>query len=145
MWIIKERKKQKERVDKLKNKAKVISKVIQNPLATEREIASELWLWNWTVHNHLKELEQNWAKSQAIEEIIEKDVKIVNLAQNILQSRMEKEPEKISNRDLISASDISAKRYSLLKWQATDKEWWLKQIQDITINIIWKDAPTISS
>lgn len=134
------KKPQKERVDKIKNKAKVIAKVIANPLATEREIAKETWLWNWTIHNHLKELEQNWAKSQAIEKIIEQDAKIVNIAQSILVSRMENTPDKVSTRDLISASDISAKRYSIFKWEATNKEWWLKEIKNITINVIWNGS-----
>lgn len=129
-------KQQKERVDKLKNKAKVIAKVIANPLATERELAKETWLGNWTIHNHLKELEQTWAKSQAIEEIIAKDAKIVNLAQSILVDRLEKTPDKVSTRDIISASDISAKRYSIFKWEATTNEWGMKEIKNITINVI---------
>ena len=130
---------QKERVDKLKNKAKVIAKVIANPLATERELAKDTWLWNWTIHNHLKDIEQNWAKSLAIEKIIDQDAKIVELAQKILLERMNT-PDKVSTRDVISASDISARRYSIFKWEATTKEWWLKEIKNITINVIWNGS-----
>lgn len=134
------KKPQKERVDKIKNKAKVIAKVIANPLATQEQIAKDAWVWIATVNRNMKELEENGIKSKAIEKIIEQDAKIINLAQSIFVDRMENAPDKISNRDLISASDISAKRYSIFKWEATNKEWWLKEIKNITINVIWNGS-----
>jgi hypothetical protein len=32
----------------------------------------------------------------------------------------------MSTRDIIASADVSAKRYSLFKWDATDKDWGLK-------------------
>jgi len=49
-------------------------------------------------------------------------VEIVNLAQAELQRRLEEDPKKISTKDIISAGDVSAKRYSLFKGKATDDE-----------------------
>lgn len=125
----------KERVDKTKNKIKVIKELLRDPLQTEREIAKNANIWNWTVHRTKKEMEQNGAKSNLIDGIIKKDVEIVKLAQAELQKRIKTNPAKVSTRDIISAWDVSAKRYMIFKWDATDKEWWLKNINDITINI----------
>ena len=132
--------KQKDRVDKLKNKAKVIAKVIANPLATQEQIAKDAWVWIATVNRNMKQMEESGIKSDAIEKIIEKDAKIVWLAQSILVSRMENNPDKVSTRDVISAGDISARRYSIFKWEATNKEWWLKEVKNITINVIWNGS-----
>lgn len=130
---------QKERVDKLKNKAKVIAKVIANPLATQEQIAIDAWVWIATVNRNIKEMEENGIKSQAIEKIIENDTNIVKLWQEILLERM-KTPDKVSTRDIISATDLWARRISLFKWPATDENWWLKEIKNITINVIWNGS-----
>lgn len=131
--------KQNETIKK-KNRAKVIAKVISNPLSTQRELAKETWLSKTSIHNHLKTLDQDWPKLAIIEDIINKDARIVDVAQQILLDRMEKTPDKVSTRDIISAGDISARRYSIFKWEATNKEWWLKEIKNITINVIWNGS-----
>jgi len=128
----------KERSDKIKNKAKVIAVKLSNPLASEREIAKKAWVWNGTSHRILKDIEQNGAvidnsKIDAIEKILEKDINIVRLAQEEIERRIQDNPDGISMRDMISSADVSARRYSLLKWSATDDEWWLK---NAVVNVI---------
>ena len=125
----------KERVDKTKNKIKVIKELLRNPLQTEREIAKKTNISKSSAHNHTKELGQNWPKSNLIDGIIKKDAEIVRLAQAELEKRIKNNPAKVSTRDIISAWDVSAKRYMIFKWDATDKEWGLKSISDININI----------
>lgn len=135
MKSIKERKPQKERVDKTKNKIKVIKELLKNPLQTEREIAKNAKISKSSAHNHAKDIGQNWPKSDIIDEIIKNDAKIVELTQAEIKRRINEEPDKVSTRDLISAWDVSAKRYSIFKWDITDKEWGLKSISDINITI----------
>lgn len=126
----------KERVDKTKNKIKVIKELLKNPLQTEREIANKINISKSSAHNHRKELGQFWPNSNIIDDIIKKDADIVKMVQNELMKRIKNNPARVSTRDLISAWDVSAKRYSVFKWDITDKEWWLKNIQDISI-VIW--------
>ena len=133
------------RSDKAKNRAKVIAEVVKDPFATQEEIAERAWIWRTTVHDHLQEL-PNSTKSDKIEKIIEKDLSIVELATEILQDRLQKAkaPEtaedKMSTRDIIASADVSAKRYSLFKWDVTDKDWWLK-VHTISFNdFIWLDV-----
>lgn len=125
----------KERVDKTKNKIKVIKELLRDPLQTEREIAKNANISNWTAHKTKKEVEQRWAKSNIIDDIIKKDAEIVKLVQDELKKRIKDNPSKVSTRDIISAWDVSAKRYTIFKWNVTDEEWWLKSIQDINITI----------
>lgn len=134
---------QKERSDKIKNKAKVIAAKLANPLASEREVAKRAWVGNGTAHRIGKEIEQNGAtidnsKIDAIEKIIQKDLTIVELAQAELEKRLKHKPGDMSARDIISSADTSAKRYSLFKWSATDDEWWLKE-QAVNINLLSND------
>ena len=108
---------QKERSDKIKNKAKVIAVKLSNPLASEREVAKKAWVSNGTAHTISKEIEQNWAtidnfKVDAIEKIIQKDLTIVELAQAELEKRLKHKPEDMSARDIISSADTSAKASS---------------------------------
>lgn len=126
----------KERVDKTKNKIKVIKELLRDPLQTEREIAKKANISKSSAHNHTKELGQNWPKSNVIDDIIKKDAEIVKLVQDELKKRIKDNPTKVSTRDIISAWDVSAKRYTIFKWNVTDEEWWLKELSDIKI-IIW--------
>lgn len=127
--------KENKRRDAKNNKVKVIKSLIKNPMQSIPEIAKDTWLSVWNVHNKLKDVEKNGAKSDIIDGIIKKDAEIVKLAQAELEKRIKKNPAKVSTRDIISAWDVSAKRYMIFKWDATDKEWGLKGISDITINI----------
>lgn len=121
------------RSDKAKNIAKVVVARASKPLASQREIARDIWLDDKTVSNLEKELPQISAKSDHIETIIQKDLQVVNKAQEILLDRLNTNPDDISTRDIISSADVSAKRYSLFKWDVTDKDWWLKNISELDL------------
>lgn len=125
----------KERVDKTKNKIKVIKELLRDPLQTEREIAKETNVWKSSVNRVKKEMGQNGAKSNVIDDIIRKDAEIVKLTQEELERRIKNNPAKVSTRDIISAWDVSAKRYTIFKWNVTDDEWGLKSIHEINITI----------
>lgn len=124
------------RSDKERNKTKIIAEIAKNPFASEREIAESVWVSPSTAHDHLKDLPKS-SKSEHIETILKKDLQIVNLAQKILQDRLEEKPDDISTRDIIASADVSAKRYSLFKWDATDKEWGMKDVTSILSEIQW--------
>lgn len=124
-----------KRRDAKKNKVKVIKSLIKNPMQSIPEIARDTWLSVWNVHNKLKEVERTGVKSNIIDEIIKNDAEIVKLTQAEIQRRILEERWKVSTRDLISAWDVSAKRYTIFKWDVTDDEWWLKSISDISISI----------
>lgn len=115
------------RSDKLKNKTKIIKEIIKDPLQSQRDIAKKTNLWKTTVQEHLKDL-PNTTKNDHIEKILEKDLNIVNLAQEELERRLwdPEKLEKIATRDIIASADVSAKRYSLFKGDATNSDWWLK-------------------
>jgi len=125
-----EDKKKSERGDYLKNGEKIIKEVMKDPTQSQRDIASKVWVAKTTVQKHLKNLPST-TKSDHIEKILEKDLEIVNLATDILKDRLtlaKEDPEsKMSTRDIIASADVSAKRYSLFKWDVTDKDWWLKE------------------
>jgi len=57
----------KPRVDKRKNVWKVAEILAKNPNKTEREIAKEAGVSNWTAHNAKKELLKSWKLDEFIE------------------------------------------------------------------------------
>lgn len=124
----------KERTDAKKNKAKIVKKLIKEPLSTQREIAKDIGIWKTTVQEHLKELKTT--KDDRIIGICDDDLKIVKLGQLELLKRLKKNPDKIWVRDIVSAMESWTKRYTIFKWDVTDKEWWLKSIEWIEI-IVW--------
>lgn len=119
----------KPRGDKIRNRAKIIKEVLKDPTQSQRKIAKKVKTSVSTVNEHIKWL-PNSNKSEHIEKILEKDLQIVNIATDLLINRLElaqSDPEsKMSTRDIISSADVSAKRYSLFKWDITDKDWGLK-------------------
>lgn len=114
------------RADKLKNQTAIIKEIIKDPMQSQREIADKLWIGKTTVQEHLQEIPKA-TKTDRIEKILDKDLSIVDLALEEIERRIKEEKEKMTTRDMISAADVSAKRYSLLKGTATDKDWWLKE------------------
>ena len=127
--------KKKIRVDKKKNIAKVVKTVLKDPLLTEREIAVKANISNWTAHNIKQELEQIWAKDDRILWVCEKDFEIVTLWQEIIKQRLKDKEEvaKMRTFEIAQTIEKSEKRYMLFKWEATWKDWWLKNITEVTI------------
>ncbi len=123
------------RTDKLKNKAKIIKEVLKNPLQSQREIAENTWLWKTTVQEHLLDIKAT--KDDRILWVCEKDFEIVKLWQAIIEERLrdKTETDKMRTFEIAQTIEKSEKRYMLFKWDATDKDWWMKQ-PDVIFQII---------
>ena len=132
MWVKEEKK---IRWDKKKNIAKVVKEVLHNEVWTQRDIAENTWLWLWTVNRVIKELEQNGTKDDRILWVCEKDFEIVTLWQEIIKQRLKDKEEvaKMRTFEIAQTIEKSEKRYMLFKWEATWKDWWLKNITEVTI------------
>jgi len=78
----------KERVDKTKNKIKVIKELLRDPLQTDREIAKQTNIGKSSVNRAKQEMGQFGTKSNIIDEIIKKDAEIVKLTQAEIQRRI---------------------------------------------------------
>lgn len=138
----------KNRIDKEINVAKVTNVLLHNPLATEREVAEIAWVSNWTAHNTIKEIEQNWAKSEKIEAIATKDISIIEMYQDLsiytfskLKKWIEEDPKFQvsiwSLKDLSIIAKESTARYTLFKGKATDENGWMNSILSILNEIQW--------
>lgn len=116
-------KKETRRADKKKNIAKVAKAIIQDPLATQREIAKKAWVSNWTAHNMKKEVEQTWAKDDRIVWLVEDDFEIVRIAQGIIKDKLlnEEEVAKMKVTDVSTVAKDSAARYTIFWGKATDE------------------------
>lgn len=126
-------KSKKERPDKIRNQAKVAWELLKDPLATTREIAKRAWVSRQSVSTHAKQVWHSLTKSDLIEEIIKKDITIVSLAQDEIMRRLAV-PDKEKTRDIISAADTSAKRYSLFKGDATDENGGMRDLSSMTLD-----------
>jgi len=78
----------KERVDKTKNKIKVIKELLRDPLQTDREIAKQTNIGKSSVNRAKQEMGQFGSNSNIIDEIIKKDAEIVKLTQAEIQRRI---------------------------------------------------------
>ena len=127
MWVKEEKK---MRTDKAKNTAKVLKKVIKNPLQTDRELEKELWIWKSTINRAKQELGQIGAKSDLILEICDLDINLVKSWLKELQRRFndKEEIKKIRPTEISQVIKDSSWRYQIFKWEATDKDWWLKEV-----------------
>ena len=121
----------KERTDALKNKLKVVKSVVLNPLSTQREIAKDTWLSKTTVQEHLKEL-PNTTKDDRIIKITDADLKIVTLAQWIINDKLSDAEyvKTLKPTEVSSVAKDSTARYTILKGNVTDKDGWL--IKDLS-------------
>lgn len=121
----------KERSDKLKNRAKVIKATLKNPLKSQREIAKQVWVSNGTVANVQKELEQSWAtKDDRILWICDADLEIIKLWQKIIQDKLndKKTVKKMRASEVSQVIAENTRRYTLLRWNATDENGWIKKV-----------------
>jgi len=133
----------KKRNDAQKNRGKIIKEVLSNPLASQREIADNVWIWKTTVQEHLKEL-PNATKDDRIISLTDRDFDMMALIQSEKFRRIEEEKGKLNNSDINRWEETAVKRYTLFRWNVTDKDWGLKntitQLSDNElINLIWND------
>lgn len=133
-----EKSEKKQRIDKEINVAKVTNALLHNPLGNQREIAEEAWVSLWTANAIIQEVEQNWTialKSEKIEKIATKDITIIELWLEEIERRMrsKEELDKMRTFEIAQTLEKSDKRYMLFKGRATDENWWIKKIENITI------------
>ncbi len=126
------------RIDKIKNEAKVVKSILKNPLKTQREIAEETWVSKTTVFNKLNNIGQTLSKAPSIEEICKQDIENVKLWQTILNKRLKETPDDLRVNDIVQILAEGTKRYTLFKGNATDSQWWLKSINELPIEELWK-------
>ena len=122
------------RVDKQKNIAKVAKVILENPLLTRDEVAEKAWVWTWTASRAMWELDENGRKDERIVWLTDKDFDLMKLIQQEKFNRLQ-EPEKVNDSDLDKWENTATKRYSFFRWDATDKDWWMK-LPDVTFQII---------
>lgn len=120
----------KERSDKLKNRAKVIKATLKNPLKSQREIAKEQWVSDRTVWRVQAEMSQNVAKDDRIIWICDKDLEIIKLWQAELERRLKdkKALSKMRSWEISQVIAENTRRYTLLRWNATDENGWIKKV-----------------
>ena len=120
-----------KRSDKKRNQAKVAKVMINNPTASEADIAKEAWVSTWTAHNHKTEIEESWVlgKDPRIVAISDKDLDIVKLVQDETLTRLQdgEQRKSINTLDLNRIGDMSIKRHSLIMGSATDDKWGVKE------------------
>lgn len=120
----------KERSDKLKNRAKVIKATLKNPLKSQREIAKETWVNAATVCRNQKELQQTATKDDRILWICDADLEIIKLWQKIIQDKLndKKTVKKMKASEVSQVIAENTRRYTLLRWNATDENGWIKKV-----------------
>lgn len=111
-----------------KNIAKVLKERINNPLETTREIAEKTWIDHSTVARIDKQLPQIATKSDFILEICDLDINLTKKWLIELDRRFsdKEELKQIRANEISQIIKESSARYTLFKWEWTDKNWWIK-------------------
>ena len=128
------------RADKKRSLSKVAEIAINNPTLSEREIAERAWIWNWTAHRALKDLEQVGAKNEDIIQITDTDLEILKLWQQEIFNRLQNEEElkKMRTFEIAQTIEKSEKRYQIFRWDVTDENWAIKTISKEQADLIAK-------
>ncbi len=108
------------RVDKAQNIAKVLKEVINDPLATQREISERTGVWLWTVNRSLEEVEQIGTKEETIVKLVAADLEIQRKIAEIKLKRLT-DDKQINNSDINKWEETALKRSQLLTGWNTDK------------------------
>lgn len=123
------------RKDKARNVDLVTSEIVKNPFITQRDIAKNTDLWTSTVNRAIKEVVQSGIiqKDDRIVNLTNKDLEIVTKAQQLIADKFEDEEQvkKMKVTDISSVAKDSSARYSIFKWDVTDKDGGFKNI-DVT-------------
>lgn len=124
----------KERVDAKINQEKIAKEVLINPLQSQQKIADKTWLGKTTVHEHLKNL-PNTNKDERIRLLTDDDFECIRLWVVELKKRLSTpaELEKMRAVEISQVIKENTARYSLFRWDATDREWGAKTIESIDI------------
>lgn len=121
------------RADKRKWLDLVAKEVVKNPLASQQDIANATGLSVGSVNAKLKEVEWLIKKDDRIVNLTNKDLEIVTKAQQLIADKFEDEEQvkKMKVTDISSVAKDSSARYSIFKWDVTDKDGGFKNI-DVT-------------
>lgn len=103
------------RKDKLKNTTLVSSAIAKNPLASERTIAKQVGLSKTAVHYHLQKIDQSWPVSWVLQEMLSRDLQIVELWQRIIYDRMMNDPACMKNTDIVYIMRECTTRFNLFR------------------------------
>lgn len=120
------------RVDRKKNEWEVIKEFLENPLQTLREVEEKTWISRTTVWNIKNNLDKTWQKDDRIVNITDKDFELMNIIQEEKFRRLQEEKDRINNTDINKWEETATKRYTLFRWNATWKDWWLKSLSDLS-------------
>ena len=120
------------RVDRKKNEWEVIKEFLENPLQTLREVEEKTWISRTTVWDIKNNLDKTWQKDDRIVNITDKDFELMNIIQEEKFRRLQEEKDRINNTDINKWEETATKRYTLFRWNATWKDWWLKSLSDLS-------------
>ena len=124
------------RVDKAKKISSVTKELLENPLQTVREVAGKTGVSKSSVASYIQEdLDKLGLKDDRILWITDTDLSILTIGQREIERRLndKEEVEKMRTVEISQVIKESTARYSLFRWSATDKDWGLKQIDNIDI------------
>lgn len=116
------------RADKKNNISKVANVVLKEPLLTRDEIAIKAWVWQWTVSRALTELDESGRKDPKIIVLTDKDLNCITLWVQEIERRLSEKSEldKMKTFEISQVIRENTARYTLFRWDWTDKEWWSK-------------------
>ena len=119
-----------KRSDKAKNIDKVAAALVKNPLATEKELASDAGIGMGTAHRAKKEVERTGEsmKDSRIVALTDRDMELQELIQARKFKKLIDEPDKISDGDLNQWDRHSMARLTTLRGSVTDDEGGLKKV-----------------
>jgi hypothetical protein len=85
-------------------------------------------------------LPQIATKNDSILEICKTDLNIIKLWTLEIERRLwdKEELEKMKTFEISQVIRENTARYSLFKWNATDQNWWLKDITSILSELQWQ-------
>ena len=123
------------RTDKKRNIDLIAAALVVDPLATTREIEERTWVSKSTVATHKANLDKVGQKDERIINLTNKDLAIVTRAQELIELKLndEKLVKDMNIRDISAVAKDSAARYSLFRWDATDREWGVKSISELDL------------
>ena len=123
------------RKDKKENVDKVSAELVKDPFTTARQLVEKTWLWLWTAHRAIKDVERTGTKDDRIINLTETDLDIVRLAQMWILEKLtdEEERKKMRWTDLAQIAEKSEKRYTIFRGSVTDDQWGLKSISEINL------------
>ncbi len=122
------------RADKAKKVSSVAKEILNNPLQTVREVAEKTGVSKSSVATYIQEdLDRLGQKDEKIIQLTDEDFTLMLDIQKEKKRRLKEEPNQINNNDIDKWENTATRRYTIFRWDATDKDGWLKQIDSIDI------------